>query len=44
MVVMPNDTIYNVVKNNKTPTGPIDVGETKFKMSIKAASPIMLTV
>ena len=33
---------YNVVKNNKTPNGPISVGDVKFSITIIAASPIML--
>ena len=38
----PNKVIYNVVKNNKTPNGPIVVGEVRFSIKIKTASPIML--
>jgi hypothetical protein len=35
---------YNVVKNNKTPNGPISVGDVKFSIINKAASPIMLQI
>ena len=40
----PKKTMYNVVKNNKTPSGPISVGEVMLSMRIKAASPTMLTI
>ena len=40
---MPNIDMYNVVKNNKTPNGPISIGEVKSRISIKAASPRILT-
>ncbi len=39
---MPKETIYNVVKNNKTPNGPISVGEVRLTIKSKAASPIMV--
>lgn len=39
---MPKTDMYNVVKNNKTPKGPISVGEVKNSKAIKAASPTML--
>ena len=35
--------MYTVVKNNKTPNGPISVGDVNSSIIIKAASPIMLT-
>ncbi len=43
-VVKPKTDTYNVVKNNKTPKGPISVGVVSVNIKIKAASPIMLTV
>ena len=39
---MPKIEIYNVVKNNKTPKGPISVGDDMLSIRIKAASPIIL--
>ncbi len=39
---MPKIDMYNVVKNNKTPKGPISVGDVRLSIRIKAASPIML--
>ena len=41
-VMRPKVTKYNVVKNNKTPSGPMSVGDVKQSMRIKAASPTML--
>ncbi len=41
---MPNVTMYNVVKNNKTPSGPMSVGDVNSSISNKAASPAMLTI
>ena len=43
-VKMQNRVQYNVVKNNKTPNGPISVGDVKFSIMNNAASPIMLQV
>ena len=40
--VTPKATMQTVVKNNKTPNGPISVGDVKTSISIKAASPTML--
>lgn len=39
-----NRVAYSVVKNNKTPNGPISVGDVKFSIINKAASPIMLQI
>ena len=39
---MPKIVKYSVVKNNKTPNGPISVGEVKLSKIIKAASPATL--
>ena len=41
-VMVPKRAKYNVVKNNKTPKGPMSVGDVRFSIIIKAASPIML--
>ncbi len=41
---MPKDTKYNVVKNNKTPKGPMSVGDVSVSISIKTASPMLLTM
>ncbi len=42
--MIPSDTTYIVVKNNKTPNGPISVGDVNASIKIKAASPIMLKI
>ena len=40
----PKTTTYIVVKNNKTPNGPIAVGDVTNSISIKAASPMILAL
>ena len=42
MVKMPNIEMYNVVKNNKTPSGPISIGDVNSIINIKTASAIIL--
>ena len=36
--------MYTVVKNNKTPNGPISVGDVNISIIVKTASPIMLKI
>lgn len=41
-IITPKKVRYSVVKNNKTPNGPISVGDVKVSIRIRTASPMML--
>ena len=43
-MTIPKTTTYIVVKNNKTPNGPMSVGDVKISIMIKTASPMMLVM